>query len=159
MDLVERWYTYYNSVVSKTPLQWKEQVRDFGEKQREFVGGNLILFVLLPAVGHVSEMSFRCRAERDALITVLCLLRYRDDKAGFPAELQDLVSSGYLPQLPMDPYSNKPLIYKRTEDSFMLYSVGADFQDNGGKHDPKWGQEAQGGDFVFWPVQNESARR
>jgi hypothetical protein len=157
MDLVEKGYAYYNSVVSKTPFQWKEQVRDFGEKQREFVGGNLMLFVLLPAVPHVSEMSCRCRAERDALITVLCLLSYRDDKAVFPAELQKLVSSGYLTQLPMDPYSDKPLVYRRTENSFMLYSVGADFKDNGGMHSPKWGADSRRGDFVFWPVQNESA--
>jgi len=117
-----------------------------------------MLFVLLPAVPHVSEMSSRCRAERGALITTPALLQYKNDKGGFPADLEELVSAGYRSELPMDPYSQWPLVYRRVEGNFVLYSVGADFKDNGGKHDPKWGEKVQGGDFVFWPVQTEPAK-
>jgi hypothetical protein len=53
--------------------------------------------------------------------------------------------------LPMDPYSSGPLVYKLTDNNFILYSVAGDFNDNGGKHDPKWAEEGNG-DYVFWPV-------
>ncbi len=100
-------------------------------------------------------MSFRCRVERDALVTTLALLRYKNDKGGFPADMQELISGRYISQLPMDPYSDRPLVYRRTENSFTLYSIGADFHDNGGRHSSGWGLEAQEGDLVFWPVQKE----
>ena len=154
-DLVKRGYAYYNVIVSKTPFQWRKEVVDFEEKQREFVGGNLLLSALAPAIRSQVVSSSRCRAERDALITVLALLRYKNDKAGLPVDLEDLVSAGYLAEVPMDPYSEWPLVYRRTEGSFVLYSVGADFRDNGGVHSPKWGEEVQGGDYIFWPVQKE----
>jgi hypothetical protein len=72
--------------------------------------------------------------------------------------LDELVAAGYLAELPMDPYSEWPLVYRRTEGNFMLYSRGADFKDNNGVHSPKWGADARGGDYVFWPVQNETAK-
>jgi len=61
-----------------------------------------------------------------------------------------------LKALPIDPFSDKPLVYRRTEDGFILYSVGPNFEDDGGVvgKDEKgrvkmWADE---GDAVFWPV-------
>jgi hypothetical protein len=64
----------------------------------------------------------------------------------------------------MDPYSDKRLVYKRTDDSFLLYSVGPNFEDDSGRisrdgdgNVEKWPDE---GDAVFWPVakpDNQSA--
>ena len=69
---------------------------------------------------------------------------------------EELFEAGYLKKLPMDPYSDSPLVYKKTDDDFILYSVGYDFEDDGGEvyRDNKgrvrpWGDE---GDAVFWPV-------
>jgi hypothetical protein len=69
--------------------------------------------------------------------------------------LNQLVTAGYLKQLPMDSFSDKPLVYKKTEDNFILYSVGPDFKDDGGEP----GRDRKGrvrlwvgeGDVVFWP--------
>jgi len=54
--------------------------------------------------------------------------------------------------LPIDPFSNKPFVYKQTRDNFTLYSFGADFDDDGGLHS-KWGIGDEGGDQVFWPLE------
>jgi hypothetical protein len=54
----------------------------------------------------------------------------------------------------MDPFSSGPLVYKLTDNNFILYSLAADFNDDGGKHDPKWAGEGDG-DYVFWPVQKD----
>jgi len=66
--------------------------------------------------------------------------------------LQDVVSGGYLKELPMDPFSGRPLVYRVTKENFILYSFGCDFDDDGGKVS-KWGRGEEGGDQVFWPVQ------
>ena len=153
--LIRKAYAYYGSIVLKTPFRWHEEEINWDRVARESVEGNHLLLKLLPPVPGISEMSFRCRVERDGLITTLALLRYKNDKGGFPADLQELISNRYMSRLPMDPYSDKPLVYRRTENNFTFYSIGADFQDNGGKHSSKWGLEAEGGDFVFWPVPNE----
>jgi len=43
-------------------------------------------------------------------------------------------------------------IFRRSDDDFILYSFGADFDDDGGTPS-KWGYGEKGGDQVFWPVQ------
>jgi hypothetical protein len=46
----------------------------------------------------------------------------------------DELTSEFLPARPLDPFTNRPLIYQPTENGqFKLYSVGSDGQDNGGR--------------------------
>jgi hypothetical protein len=157
--LVRKAYVYFNSIISKTPFQMHEEEDRWDKIARESVDGNLLLLAFVPPIPHFSEISFRCQVERDALVTSLAVLRYRNDRDSFPVDLQELVSGGYMSQLAMDPYSDKPLVYRRMGSSFILYSIGADFQDNGGRHSSKWGVETRGGDCVFWPVQKTEYTR
>jgi hypothetical protein len=63
------------------------------------------------------------------------------------------VKEGNLKEVPQDPYSDGDLVYRKTEDGFTLYSLGADFDDDGGIENPdnQWGQIKEGGgDRVFW---------
>ena len=52
--------------------------------------------------------------------------------------------------------SDKPLVYKKTDDGFILYSIGEDFKDDGGQiardDEGKIKRYADEGDWVFWPV-------
>jgi hypothetical protein len=110
----------------------------------------------MPALGKVSQQSYRIKIYSQATVTVLALLRYGQDKGSYPQDLQELIAAGYLKEMPIDPFSGKPLIYRKEADGFILYSVGEDFEDNGGQlyRDDKgkvkvWGKE---GDAIFWPV-------
>jgi hypothetical protein len=111
------------------------------------------------AFGSVSSMSYQVRAHTEALATTIALLRYRQDKAEYPADLNELIAAGYLRKSPMDPYSDKSLVYRRTDDGFTLYSVGPNFIDDGGKLGRDKGGKvwtwADDGDAVFWPVTQE----
>ena len=51
----------------------------------------------------------------------------------------------------MDPYSDKPLVYKKTNDNFLLYTPGPSLVDHGGKAGEK-GMWQNDGDSIFWPV-------
>lgn len=152
LDEVRRGHAYLHSLAPKTPFQWRGQEIDFARNWPKAVDGNPLLSSLATAIARVCELSFRMKVQRDALITTLALLRHKTERRALPADLQELVAAGYVAEVPLDPYSDKPLVYKRTTDDFLLYSVGADFKDDGGPHDRRWGQNEEGGDYVFWPV-------
>lgn len=48
-----------------------------------------------------------------------------------PATLAEL-SPAELPALPLDPYTDKPMLYRQTKHGFTIYSVGPDLVDDGG---------------------------
>jgi hypothetical protein len=86
------------------------------------------------------------------LIVTTAILRYKTETGHYPQDLQMLVTAGYLSKLPIDPFSGSPLVYKLSDNNFMLYSFAEDFKDDGGKHEPNWAENGDG-DYVFWPVQ------
>jgi len=148
--LADKVYEYYGKVVHKTP--WQLRNEGIILEIEKMTNNNALLHVLAPNVSRVLEVSSRGKADTEALITTLAFLRYKADKGLFLRKLDELLSSGYLKNLPTDPYSDKSLVYKRTKDNFVLYSLGADFDDDGGIPS-KWGEGEKGGDQVFWPVQ------
>ncbi|MHC4396681.1 MAG: hypothetical protein ACYS1A_13610 [Planctomycetota bacterium] len=144
------------------------RLNPFERHQRDISGDNIIsslpeyryFFILtfMPALDRISELRFRGRALREATLTVLALLRCKLEKGQFPEKLKELIEAGYLTKLPMDPYSDKSLVYKKTDDNFLLYSFGENLKDDGGRvfqddkgKAKKWADE---GDAVFWPVRN-----
>ena len=77
-----------------------------------------------------------------------------------PAILRRQLDAGYLKAIAIDPYSDKPLVYRKGDGDFVLYSFGSDFDDDGGKmgvdyrgRTKKWYTED--GDAVFWPVERQ----
>ena len=65
----------------------------------------------------------------------------------YPNSLAELVPN-LLPEAPIDPWSGKGLLYRRTEHGFILYSVGDNMQDDGGLV-PEGGGAAPTGDLVL----------
>jgi hypothetical protein len=145
-------YDYLNSAAHKTPWQLHNEGNDIDTVTNNMTKGTLYLHILIPAFSRVLPMSYRAQVCTDALIATTAILRYKSDKGGYPKDLQMLVASDYLDKLPIDPFSDGPLSYKISGDGFILYSFAQDFDDDGGKHDPKWADEGDG-DYVFWPVQ------
>jgi hypothetical protein len=83
-------------------------------------------------------------------LTVLaCALeRYRFAQGGYPPSLAELAPR-FLARIPHDLLTGQTLKYRRTDDTqFLLYSVGWDQVDDGGKDAP-WPEAASGGDWVW----------
>ena len=80
----------------------------------------------------------RCRhtdnaAQNALLMTALALRAYRLEHGAYPATLNAL-APGYLAHVPNDPFAlSGPLHYHRAATTFVLYSVGPDGKDDGGK--------------------------
>jgi hypothetical protein len=111
---------------------------------------------LVPNIDRVTETGFRGKALHEATLTVLAVQRYRQEKGSYPTTLEELKQAGYLDALPADPYGDKPLAYRVAKGNFVLYSLGPDFQDDGGEsgrgQDGRPKTWAASGDTVFWPV-------
>jgi len=71
-------------------------------------------------------------AHERLLMTELALRCYRSEKSHLPARLDELVP-GYLSNVPQDPFSGRPLIYRPQGKNWLLYSVGLDGLNDGGK--------------------------
>jgi len=112
---------------------------------------------LMPALARVNELAHRFKADTYSTLVIIAILRYAQDKGHYPSNLDELIAADYLKELPMDPWSDKPLVYKRTDDGFILYGVGSNFKDDGGQltrdDEGKVKKYADEGDWVFWPVQ------
>jgi len=149
-ERLQRIAAHVNATMKVTPWQLDEQGTDFQEEIVKCAGRNYYLR-RLGSVRFLYEIQHQQTAYADALAATLGILRYRADRGEYPANLRQLVGAGYLIALPRDPYSDGPLVYRKTEDDFTLYSVGTDFEDNDGEH-VGWSWKRLG-DYVFWPVQ------
>ena len=86
---------------------------------------------------------------RTALSTVIALLDYQREHGRFHETL-DALSPEHLSIAPRDAFSGRSLVYRRTRDGrdFILYSVGRNQRDDGGRAAP---EHENDGDIVYWP--------
>ncbi|MDP6439797.1 MAG: hypothetical protein QGH74_09195 [Candidatus Brocadiia bacterium] len=62
----------------------------------------------------------------------LAVERYRIANGRLPEKLDDLVPE-FMGAIPVDPFDGRPLRYKKLEKGYVVYSVGTDRADDGGK--------------------------
>lgn len=101
---------------------------------------------------HQQMLSFLRNSAKNyaAICTVLqghlAIRRFQLDQNRLPESLDELVPD-YLPAVLMDPFSDKPLVYRRQDDRYLLYSVGQNQIDDGGVE----GKDNQSGDLLLEP--------
>ena len=100
----------------------------------------------------LAQTSIRHQAFLRSAYVALAVERYRQTHGRWPDSLAALAPE-FVKELPADPYSGSPLKYQRREDGVVIYSVGPDGQDNGGKVD-RQNLTAPGTDigFQLWDV-------
>ncbi|MBC8470611.1 MAG: hypothetical protein H8D56_14160 [Planctomycetes bacterium] len=162
VSTAERIYEQQVEIVGMSP--YERHKRDVGSIEDVYLSMPKYRYVLLkylmPAVERISELLYQGKALHEATIAILAIQRWRLEKEEYPATLDELIEAGYLKELPKDPYSDKTLIYKKTGDNFVLYSIGRNFEDDGGKvyekdgDVQKWGAHDDG-DWVFWPMSKQ----
>jgi hypothetical protein len=157
---IEQLITISGQVMAKTPLQIQSESYDYFAKIEEINKSSLFFEMMGFSPRGIFDQHHKTKARGRALITILAALRFKADTGQFPESLEKLVSAGYLQALPYDPYSSGPLVYKLTEDSFKLYSVGVDLSDNGGMANFEqisspntYSTNAPSKDIVYWPIQ------
>jgi hypothetical protein len=107
--------------------------------------GKLFTVMLVPAFEAAFEAENRAHT-REALGQLgFALAAYRADHGTYPDGLNALAPK-YLSQVPNDLYTEQPLHYRRQGAGFLLYSVGANGVDDGGR---TFDSQPQGDDVVL----------
>ena len=73
-------------------------------------------------------------ARMNALDTSLALERYRNARHLLPERLEDLQPT-FMDHIPLDPFTGRPLLYRRLDPGYIVYSVGRNGRDDGGRED------------------------
>lgn len=105
------------------------QVRDadFLWRQRYAVIGSL-----MPALGKTALSQHRFTQIRDATLVAVSLTLSRRQTGVYPATL-DALTPNLLPSIPPDIFDGAPLRYALVDGSPVIYSVGVDRKDDGGR--------------------------
>ena len=125
--------------IDATRVTWAEVQRNENRFSRyQFSKGfNPITWVMTRLQGWRSIQRAKMRHNRviahERLLTVELALRcYESDQGHAPTELEQLVPN-YIHRVPLDPFSDRPVIYRPQGDYWLVYSVGEDGIDDGGK--------------------------
>jgi hypothetical protein len=78
------------------------------------------------AASAATDMQDRTNTNLELIRVAAALAIFRAEHGMYPAKLNELLP-GMLKRLPVDHYDAKPFVYRRTDDGYLLYSVG----DNG----------------------------
>jgi hypothetical protein len=132
---IENVSAIFNQIMTKSPSQIENEGCDYFEEITNLKIHNFFFQLLLLEPDDTFHLYYETKAQTEALIAVLAILRFKADNHRLPASLDELVSADYLKSVPMDPYSDGPLVYKSAEDNFKLYSVGENFSDDGGSNE------------------------
>lgn len=148
-------YAISKGLTQQTPRDLYSQGTSCGEILDKVLSGNYYLHETAASTAGCIEIGWQDRTLAEGTVTVLAILTYNAREGRLPESLDQLVAAGLLPEMPMDPYSNGPLVYRLTDKDFTLYSVSGDFTDSEGV---SYGLDDWTiGDYIFWPAQQPVA--
>ncbi len=85
--------------------------------------------------------------------TALAVERYRlANKGQLPSDLNALTPE-FLSVVPIDPFDGRPLRYSRLAKGYVVYSIGVDGQDNGGKESERASKAGEDGTDITFTVE------
>jgi hypothetical protein len=84
-------------------------------------------------------------AQHATAVAAMAIARFRAKSGRSPKDLAELVPD-YLAAVPLDPFDGKPIRYKKSDRGFVVYSIGPDLVDDGGR---PLDEKTEKGDVVF----------
>jgi len=105
----------------------------------------------VPAWVSAKKAETRAEAALAVAEVAMALKLYQGEHGEYPESL-DALSGAFLPVVPTDPFTDKPLVYVRRDGGFLVYSVGPNGKDDAGVTENwKDGQKVDAGtDDVAW---------
>jgi hypothetical protein len=94
--------------------------------------GDVLIGLVVPSMHKVQKAWDRVQQVQDNLHLAFALAWYQRDHGQYPKKLDELAPK-YLRRIPVDIFSGKGLIYRPNGKGYLLYSVGANGKDEGGR--------------------------
>ena len=124
-----------NDYIETTQLPLHQRQRAAGTieaKLKETSKVHIFLHEFMPAFSRVITINIKSIAQLRTARVSLAIQRYRLATGNLPDTLADLVPT-YLDAVPEDPFDGRALRYEKLETGFVVYSIGEDRMDDGGK--------------------------
>ncbi|MCI4445707.1 MAG: hypothetical protein JHC32_06725 [Candidatus Aminicenantes bacterium] len=109
------------------------------EKARQWQGQKIkvpaqyrLARLLLPYLYTIILREATLEAYLEAARTGMACKVYQRQHGKYPDNISDLVPD-FLPAEPLDPFTGQPLVYKAKGDGFIVYSLGSNKKDDGGR--------------------------
>jgi hypothetical protein len=135
---------------SQLPPDKHREALDILEAKVESISkADLLLGELMLSFSRLDTAKFKNIAQLRVAQVALAIQRYRLAGSALPDKLADLAPA-YLETVPKDPFDGNELRYKKLESGFVVYSVGEDLSDDGGKEKPA--KTTRGGQPIKWDV-------
>jgi hypothetical protein len=145
LDFIKR----YIEITKLPPHQRKKVSDDIKARLESYSNIHIFLHALISVRSRIVTIEIRSIAGLRAARTGLAVERYRLAAGKLPRSLTELVPA-YLESVPKDPFDGNELRYKRLETGFVVYSIGEDLSDDGGKEEPLWNKrESKNWDITF----------
>ena len=94
--------------------------------------GRVLIALVLPAVARAQIAEDRAMQNVSSLRVAFALAGYHSQHGTYPETLDQLVPA-FFKQVPGDLFAGKSLHYQGTQDGYLLYSIGANAEDEGGR--------------------------
>jgi hypothetical protein len=141
--------TNANATASKKLMKIMQGVAATSKERGETLGSLFISRKLPSFLSGLQESADYSVQIRNNLHLAFALIAFHSDHDVFPKNLDELAPK-YVPQVPLDHFSGKPLAYQPVGNGFLLYSIGP----NGKDDDGQWITDTPPGDDVNvrWPL-------
>ena len=142
-----------SEAVAAAKLRWPEaldETKEISRRQTEiplYAGWG---HMGTPAITPYFKIAAKAQARTRLADVALAAHRYRLANGRLPAALDELAPD-FLPSVPLDPFNGEPLRYLSTNDGFVVYSVGVDRKDDGGRYDKAQPENFDLGYLIRYP--------
>jgi len=94
--------------------------------------------ILAPAFAQSCQAQARHEAMLDLIQLGILIEQHHARTSSYPESL-DVIARDLGTSLPVDPFTGEPYLYQSSDDGFLLYSIGQNLIDDGGRHDSRSG--------------------
>ncbi len=129
-DVLDRFYPAAAALSGATAGQRQKAANDVEQIGQQARRDKHFIAFLLPAMSAMSESVTRDKSLHRGTKCLVALRRWQLEHDTMPSDLQSVVKAAGMAEVPIDPYSDEPLKMAVVNGQPVVYSVGADGQDD-----------------------------
>lgn len=130
---------YFQAIVMRL-LQ--DQSQDMDKLSAKITSGvsDLLLTSYRPPLLSAVRLADTAEATWDVNLVATAVEAFKHKTGQYPEKLSE-IEGAYLKQIPSDPFAGRALRYWRSGGGYVLYSIGVNMRDDGGKYDSRRGRD------------------
>lgn len=133
------------AAAEKSSWDSREELAEIDRQIEDLSFPHIVTAIMLPVYARATEKRDQTIARVGLAQVALALKAYKNEKGEYPESLAQLPEVIEWADLPEDPFSGQDFIYRREGEGFLVYSIGADLEDDGGKAE----EDRKEGDIVW----------